>query len=132
MATTKTPQKTTARSTAAKKSAATRSASAKTTSAKRSAAGQVSAAKRQTNTTKRSIAAKKAAATRAQRSAAADLQVAAIQAREMATQPQRWANIPLIAQAELTRVRVTDTVQSGVTAGSKVAARVARKISQLV
>jgi hypothetical protein len=88
--------------------------------------------KRRAAATKRSTTAKKAAGTRARRTAAQNASRAKTSAKRRANQPTGKQVRPLAAQAEFVGAVVGNAVQTGVTAGSKAAAAVTRRIAKLV
>ena len=89
--------------------------------------------KRRTAATKRSTTAKKAAATRAQNSAASSASRAKTNAKRRTSSPRTTKPArPLIAQAEFVGAVARNAVQTGVTAGSKAAATVTRKIADIL
>jgi hypothetical protein len=92
--------------------------------------------KRRTAATKRSTTAKKAAGTRARRSAATNASRAKTSAKRSVRQPRSSAASkrarPVIAQAEFVGAAVGNVVQTGVTAGSKAAAAVSKRIAKLI
>jgi len=92
--------------------------------------------KRRTAATKRSTTAKKAAGTRARSTAARNASRAKTNAKRTARRPTSSSASkqarPVIAQAEYVGTKVNDLVQTGVTAGSKVAAAVTKRIADLI
>jgi hypothetical protein len=85
--------------------------------------------KRRTAATKRSTTAKKAAATRAQNAAATNAGRAKTNVKRRARQP---TSRPIIAQAEFVGAVARNAVQTGVTAGSKAAAAVTKRVAGLI
>jgi hypothetical protein len=92
--------------------------------------------KRRTAATKRSTTAKKAAGTRARTSAARNASRAKTNAKRDVKRPSSSTASkrarPVIAQAEFVGAAVNNIVQTGVTAGSKAAAAVTKRIAKLV
>jgi hypothetical protein len=92
--------------------------------------------KRRTAATKRSTTAKKAAGTRARRSAATSASRAKTNAKRSVSRPRASTaskkTRPVIAQAEFVGAAVGNVVQTGVTAGSKAAAAVSKRIANLI
>jgi hypothetical protein len=89
--------------------------------------------KRRAAATKRSTTAKKAAGTRARRTAAQNTSRAKTNAKRRVDRPTATKQVrPLVAQAELVGAVVGNAVQTGVTAGSKAAASVTRRIAKLI
>lgn len=90
--------------------------------------------KRRTAATKRSTTAKKAAGTRARRQASSNASRATTNAKRRAASPRTAprAARPVIAQVQAAGALVGNVVQTGVTAGSKAAATVTRRIADLV
>jgi hypothetical protein len=88
--------------------------------------------KRRTAATKRSTTAKKAAGTRARRTAATSASRAKTNAKRRVNQPSSKQARPVIAQAEYVGAVVGNAVQTGVTAGSKAAAAVTKRIAKLI
>ena len=92
--------------------------------------------KRRTAATKRSTTAKKAAGTRARASAARNASRAKTNAKRTARKPTASSASkkarPVVAQAEFVGATVTNIVQTGVTAGSKAAAAVTKRIANLI
>src|SRR5919201_4944566 len=91
--------------------------------------------KRRTAATKRSTTAKKAAGTRARASAARNASRAKTNVKRSVNRPttstaSKQAR-PVIAQAELVGATVNNIVQTGVTAGSKAAATVSKRVANL-
>jgi hypothetical protein len=86
--------------------------------------------KRRTAATKRSTTAKKAAGTRARTTAASNARRAKTNAKRRINQPSTNAN-GLRASAEFVGATVNNVVQTGVTAGSKAAAGVARRVASI-
>jgi hypothetical protein len=85
--------------------------------------------KRRTAATKRSTTAKKAAATRAQNAAGTNARRAKTSAKRRVKQP---TSRPIVAQAEYVGSVARNAVQTGVTAGSKAAAAVTKRIAGLI
>ena len=89
--------------------------------------------KRRTAATKRSTTAKKAAGTRARSTAARNASRAKTNAKRTVNRPSSSAASkqarPVIAQAEFVGAAVNNIVQTGVTAGSKAAAAVTKRIA---
>ena len=89
--------------------------------------------KRRAAATKRSTTAKKAAGTRARNSAASDAGRAKATAKRRVSQPSTSKTArPVIAQAQFVGAVVGNVVQTGVTAGSKVAATVTKRVANLL
>ena len=92
--------------------------------------------KRRTAATKRSTTAKKAAGTRARTSAARNASRAKTNVKRDVNRPSSSTASkrarPVIAQAEFVGATVNNIVQTGVTAGSKAAAAVTKRIAKLV
>jgi hypothetical protein len=88
--------------------------------------------KRRAAATKRSTTAKKAAGTRARNTAATNAARARTNAKRRVRQPSAKQARPLVAQAEFVGAVVGNVVQTGVTAGSKAAASVTRRIAKLI
>jgi hypothetical protein len=92
--------------------------------------------KRRTAATKRSTTGKKAAGTRARRTAATSASRAKTNAKRSVNRPRASAASkrarPVIAQAEFVGAVVGNAVQTGVTAGSKAAAAVSKRIANLI
>jgi hypothetical protein len=92
--------------------------------------------KRRTAATKRSTTAKKAAGTRARTTAAKNAGRAKTNAKRATSRPSASAaskrTRPVIAQVELVGATVGNIVQTGVTAGSKAAASVTKRIADLI
>lgn len=88
--------------------------------------------KRRTAATKRSTAAKKAAGTRARKSTAASASRAKTSAKRRVEQPASKQARPLIAQAEFVGAVVNNTVQTAVTAGTKVVSGAAKRIARFL
>ena len=92
--------------------------------------------KRRTAATKRSTTAKKAAGARARASAARNASRAKSNAKRATSRPTTSSASkrarPVIAQAEFVGATVNNIVQTGVTAGSKAAAAVTKRIASLV
>ena len=92
--------------------------------------------KRRTAATKRSTTAKKAAGARARASAARNASRAKSNAKRATSRPTTSSASkrarPVIAQAEFVGATVNNIVQTGVTAGSKAAAAVTKRIANLV
>jgi hypothetical protein len=86
--------------------------------------------KRRTAATKRSTTAKKAAGTRARKTAATNAGRAKTSAKRRINQPQTNAS-GVRAQAEYVGAIAGNVVQTGVTAGSKVAADVAKRVAKI-
>jgi hypothetical protein len=89
--------------------------------------------KRRTAATKRSTTAKKAAGTRARKTAATNATRAKTNAKRRvngSTPPKRAR--PVVAQVEYVGALVGNVVQTGVTAGSKAASAVTKRIADLV
>lgn len=84
--------------------------------------------KRRTAATKRSTTAKKAAGTRARRTAATDLKRAETTVKRRVRQPSAEAT-GLRARAGFVGAVANNVVQTGVTAGSKLASGVARRVA---
>ena len=91
--------------------------------------------KRRTAATKRSTTAKKAAGTRARASAARNASRAKTNVKRSVNRPTTSTASkrarPVIAQAELVGATVNNIVQTGVTAGSKAAAAVSKRVANL-
>ena len=85
--------------------------------------------KRRTAATKRSTTAKKAAGSRARASAARNTSRAKTNAKRSTSRPNTR---PVVAQAEYVGAKVNELVQTGVTAGSKAAAAVTKRIADLM
>jgi hypothetical protein len=92
--------------------------------------------KRRTAATKRSTTAKKAAGTRARASASRNASRAKTNAKRTVSRPSASTaskkSRPVIAQAEFVGAAVTNVVQTGVTAGSKAAAAVTKRIADIL
>lgn len=89
--------------------------------------------KRRTAATKRSTTAKKAAGTRARTTAAQSASRAKTNAKRSVSRPASTKQArPVIAQAEFVGAVVGNVVQTGVTAGSKAAAAVTKRIANLI
>lgn len=88
--------------------------------------------KRRTAATKRSTSAKKAAATRARRSTASNVKRTQANAKRRVNQPASKQARPVVAQAQAAGAAVGNIVQTGITAGTKVASRVTKRIADLV
>jgi hypothetical protein len=89
--------------------------------------------KRRTAATKRSTTAKKAAGTRARNSASANATRAKANAKRRVSAPSTAkAARPVLAQADMVRAAAGNIVQTGVTAGSKVAASVTRRVANFL
>jgi hypothetical protein len=87
--------------------------------------------KRKTAQTKRSTTAKKAAGTRARSAAASEASRAKTNAKRRANRPGGKQAAPLVATAQYVGAQVGNVVQTGVTAGSKAAAGVARRVADV-
>lgn len=92
--------------------------------------------KRRTAATKRSTTAKKAAGTRARASATRNASRAKTKTKRTVSRPTSSSASkqarPVIAQAEFVGAAVNNIVQTGVTAGSKAAAAVTKRIADLL
>jgi hypothetical protein len=89
--------------------------------------------KRRTAATKRSTTAKKAAGTRARNSAASNASRAKTNAKRRVNRPSTSKQArPIIAQAEYVGAVARNAVQTGVTAGTKAAAAVTRRIADIL
>src|SRR3954447_21705832 len=89
--------------------------------------------KRRTAATKRSTTAKKAAATRARNSAASNASRAKTNAKRAASTPSAQKTVrPVVAQAEFVGAVVNNTVQTAVTAGTKVVSGAAKRVANFL
>jgi len=88
--------------------------------------------KRRTAATKRSTTAKKAAGTRARKTASSNATRAKANAKRRASQPSGKQLRPLAAQAEFVGAVVNNTVQTAVTAGTKVVAGAAKRVADFL
>jgi hypothetical protein len=88
--------------------------------------------KRRTAATKRSTAAKKAAGTRARKTTASNATRAKANAKRRVNRPASKQARPLIAQAEFVGAAVNNTVQTAVTAGTRVVAGAAKRVANLI
>ncbi len=86
--------------------------------------------KRRTAATKRSTTAKKAAGTRARKTAATNATRAKANAKRRVKQPASKQARPLVAQAEFVGAVVGNTVQTAVTAGTKVVADASKRVAK--
>ena len=87
--------------------------------------------KRRTAQTKRSTTAKKAAGTRARKTARTQASRAKTSAKAGARRTtRRPENTGVVAQAQLVGAKVGNAVQTGITAGSKATANVAKRIAK--
>jgi hypothetical protein len=88
--------------------------------------------KRRTAATKRSTTGKKAAGTRARKTAATNATRAKSNAKRRVNQPTGKQLRPLAAQAEFVGAVVNNTVQTAVTAGTKVVAGAAKRVADFL
>ncbi len=89
--------------------------------------------KRRTAATKRSTTAKKAAGTRARKSAASNASRAKTNAKRSVSKPSTAKQVrPLAAQAEFVGAVVNNTVQTAVTAGTKVVSGAAKRVANFL
>ena len=89
--------------------------------------------KRRTAATKRSTTAKKAAGTRARNSAASNASRAKTNAKRAAGKPSaQKAARPVVAQAQFVGAVVNNTVQTAITAGSKVVSGAAKRVANFL